>query len=238
MNRAAAEAARPDGDWVIFSRSGWTGEQGVAQIVWIGDQEADWTERDGLPTVVPALLNLGLSGVPFVTHDIGGFSGGPRTKELFLRWTELGAFTPVMRTHEGLARVDNWDWDSDAETVAHFRRFARVHAALAPTWARLADEAVSSGMPLLRALGLVFPDDPESRRISDEFLVGDDLLVAPVLLEGATTREVYLPPGVWFDVWTGERYDGGRRLSMPAPIGRPPVFSRSVDRSDLRAIEG
>ncbi|HEY8426773.1 MAG TPA: TIM-barrel domain-containing protein, partial [Sandaracinaceae bacterium] len=92
-NREAMNAARPDGDWALFARSGWTGVQRCSMIHWAGDQEASWSETDGLPTVVPALVNLGLSGVPYVTHDIAGFSGGPSTKELYLRWTELGAFT-------------------------------------------------------------------------------------------------------------------------------------------------
>ncbi|MGB9339754.1 MAG: TIM-barrel domain-containing protein, partial [Polyangiales bacterium] len=90
--------------------SGFTGVQSVAQIHWLGDQETNWSELDGLPTVVPAMLNLGLAGQPFVTHDIAGFArgAGPSSKELFQRWTELGAFTPVMRTHDGADKVNNW----------------------------------------------------------------------------------------------------------------------------------
>ena len=91
VNREAMDASRPDGDWATFARSGWTGVQRHSMIHWIGDQEATWSPTDGLPTVVPAMINLGLAGVPYVTHDIGGFSGGPSTKELYLRWIELGA---------------------------------------------------------------------------------------------------------------------------------------------------
>ena len=149
-----------------ITRSGWTGDKVVTQIHWVGDQEADWSPFDGLPTVVPAMLNLGISRVPYVTHDIAGFSGGPSTKELYLRWTELGAFTPYMRTHQGGKELLNWSWKSDAETSAHFARFARIHRALAPEFQALAAAA-------------------------------------------ATTA---------------------------APIGSPPVFSRDVDRPDLRAI--
>ena len=240
LNEQVMEEERPDGDWVVFSRSGWTGDQSAQQIVWIGDQEADWEPTDGLPTVLPAILNLGLSAVPLVTHDIAGYSGGPSTKELFQRWTELGAFTTFMRTHEGLAALANWGWDSDAETTAHFRRFARVHEALVPELLALADEAVESSMPPMRHLALVFPDDLGSRAVSDQFLLGDELLVAPVVEEGATSRDVYLPPGTWFHAWTGESYEspeGGRTVTIDAPIGSPPVFSRGEDRADLRAIE-
>ncbi len=215
--------------------------QAVSQIHWAGDQQTDWTTTDGFPTVVPALLNLGISGVPYVTHDIAGFSGtqtAPSTKELFQRWTELGAFTPIMRTHEGANRDENWSWETDAETTAHFRRFARVHAALRPEWEALAAEAAATSAPILRHLVLVYPDDATSRTVSDQFLVGESLLVAPVVSEGATTRAVYLPPGAtWYHVWTGSAHAGGQTITIAAPIGEPPVFSKDVDRADLRAID-
>ncbi|MBO6935736.1 MAG: hypothetical protein JJ863_12200 [Deltaproteobacteria bacterium] len=236
LNNGLMREERGD-DYAIFSRSGWLGSQATAQIVWIGDQEADWEHTDGLPTVIPALLNLGLSGVPFVTHDIAGYSGGPSTKELFLRWTELGAFTPVMRTHEGLAARTNWSWDADAETTAHFRRFARIHQALVPEIATLADEAATRSMPILRHMVLEFPDDRAVVGIDDQFMFGPDLLVAPVVEEGATSREVYLPAGDWFHVFTGERFEGGGEVAVDAPIGTPPVFHRGSDRTDLRAID-
>lgn len=235
-SRAVMDELRPDGDWVIFTRSGWLRDHREAQVVWIGDQEADFLPEDGLPTVVPAMLNLGLSGIPFVTHDIAGYSGGPSTRELFYRWTELGAFTPIFRTHEGLLAESNWSWDRDAETIAHFGRFARVHEALVPELTALAAEAATTSMPMVRHLASVFPEDVGSRAISDEYLLGDALLVAPVVTEGATSREVYLPPGTWFHVFTGERFEGGTH-TVAAPLGTPPVFSLGTDRTDLRAIE-
>jgi sulfoquinovosidase len=237
LSREVMDELRPDGDYAVFTRSGFTGEQAVAQIVWVGDQEADWSPTDGLPTVVPAMLNLGLAGIPFVTHDIAGFSGGPSSKELYMRWTELGAFTPIMRTHDGNNKDTNWSWDSDAETTAHFRRFVRIHEALAPELAALAKEAVVSSMPIVRHLMLAAPDDPGSRATSDAFLLGPDLLVAPVTTEGAASRSVYLPPGKWFHVWTGEEYTGGATVTVDAPLGSPPVFSRDKDRTDLRSIQ-
>lgn len=240
ISREAMDEVRPDGDWVVFARAGFTGVQRHSMIHWIGDQETDWSETDGLPTVVPALLNLGLSGVPWVTHDIAGFSGTlapPSTKELYLRWTELGAFTPIMRTHEGARKQLNWSWEKDAETTAHFRRFARVHAALKSELLELGREAAERSTPLLRHLMLVFPDDARSRTISDQFMLGDTLLVAPVVTEGATSRTVYLPPGRWYHVWSGDMHEGGGDVTVAAPIGSPPVFSRDRDRPDLRAIE-
>jgi alpha-glucosidase len=233
LHRELLEELRPSNDFALFSRSGWIGTQGTAQIAWIGDQETDWSDTDGLPTVVPALLNLGLSGVPFVTHDVGGFSSlpgePPRSKELFMRWTELGAFTTIMRTHEGLKRADNWKWSSDAATTDHFRRLVRVHQALSPRFHALVAEAASTSMPPLRHLVLVFPDDPEAVTIDDEFLIGNDLLVAPVVVEGAVTRHLYLPAGLWYHAFTGVAYDG-----VDAPLGMPPAFFRNVDDPTLR----
>jgi len=237
--REVMEEVRPDGDYVVFARSGFTGVHAVSMIHWIGDQETDWSDTDGLPTVVPALINLGLSGIPFVTHDIAGFSGTlapPSTKELFMRWTELGAFTPIMRTHEGADKANNWMWNKDAETIEHFRRFARVHQALADEFRALAAWAAQTSAPILRHLMLVFPDDPRCRSVSDQFMIGDDLLVAPVVSEGANAQSVYLPPGTWFHVWTGQRYEGGTDIVIDAPLGAPPVFSRDHDRAALRAI--
>jgi len=237
INREAFLAARPDGDYVTFARSGWTGVHAHSMIHWVGDQEASFSVHDGLPTVVAAMTSLGLAGIPFVTLDIGGFSGGPSTKELYLRWVELGAFTPIMRTHEGNARGENWNWDADPETIAHFRRFARIHEALAPELRGLADGAAETGTPMVLHPMLLFPDDVETWPITDQYFLGAGLLVAPVTEEGATSREVYFPAGTWFHVFTGERFDGPMRAPVDAPIGTPAVFSRGEDRGDLRAIE-
>ena len=153
-----------------------------------------------------------------------------------MRWTELGAFTPIMRTHEGNQRDTNWSWEKDAETTAHFRRMARVHDLIAQLFRRLADEAQLTSAPVVRHLMLQYPDDRETWPISDQFLLGDELLVAPITEEGATAREVYLPAGTWYHVWTGVAYEGGQRVSVDAPLGEPPVFSRDVDRTDLRMV--
>jgi len=149
LSREVMDELRPDGDWVVFARSGYTGVQAVAQVYWVGDQEATFSETDGLPTVVPAMLSLGLAGVPFVTHDIAGFSGGPSDKELFQRWVELGAFTPIMRTHQGNKKTENWAWNKDADTTAHFARFARIHEKLGPELAALAAVAARTSAPLV-----------------------------------------------------------------------------------------
>jgi alpha-glucosidase len=239
--REAMEDVRGS-DWVMFARSGFTDVQGVAQIHWVGDQQTNWGELDGLPTVVPAMLNLGLAGQPFVTHDIAGFAssrGGnePSTKELFQRWTELGAFTPVMRTHDGADKANNWRWNKDEGTISHFRKFTYVHCALMNDFMTLGAAAETTGAPILRHLMLVFPEDRQTWDISDQFMIGDTLLVAPVTEEGATSRPVYFPAGTWYNVWTGDSVEGGQRTTVDAPIGSPPVYSRDADRDDLRGWE-
>jgi alpha-glucosidase len=234
--REVMEAARPDGDWILLSRSGWLRTSQVSQVVWAGDQEATWDSDDGLQTVIPAMVSLGLAGVGYVTHDVAGFSGGPSTKELFQRWVELAAFTPIFRTHEGLRRAENWRWDRDAETRDHFVRFARVHRALAAEWMRLGAEHRATGMPIVRALGLAFPGDRAGYGVRDQYMLGDALLVAPVVTEGATSRGVHLPPGEWVDVWDAtRRWTGPRDITVEAPIGRPPVFARTP-RPELAAL--
>ncbi|NLH50230.1 MAG: alpha-glucosidase [Myxococcales bacterium] len=226
LNREALEEAYPDGDYVLLTRSGFSGEQRVAQIVWAGDQEASWDPYDGLPTVVTAGLTIGLAGIPFFTHDIAGFSGGPSTQELYLRWTELGAFTPVMRTHEGLQKLENHNFDSDPKTLAHFTRFAKIHAALFPYFAQLANEARAMGLPLIRHTELVDPDWAESLQAHGQWMIGDDLLLAPVVTEGGEQVKVYLPEGEWEHLFTGERYSGRTIFTVPAPIGTPAAFFR------------
>ena len=235
VTREVMDELRPDGDWLMYARSGYTGVHDVAMVHWIGDQEADWLPTDGLPTVVPAMLSLSLSGQPYVTHDIAGFSGGPSTEELYKRWTELGALTPFMRTHDGNERDENWRWDSDADTTAHFAAMSRLHAALAPELVALAEDAADTGAPIVRHLMLAYPDDPETWPLTDQFLLGTDLLAAPVVTEGATSRTLYLPDGTWTHVWTATDHAGPGWITVDAPLGEPPLFSRTGDRADLRA---
>lgn len=234
--RGLFDELRPDGDYAVFARSGWTGVQAVAQIYWVGDQEADFSPHDGLPTVATAMLSLGFAGIPFVTHDVAGFSGGPSSKELYQRWTELGAFSPILRTHDGNKKDANWSWDRDEETTRHFARMSVVHDRLLPDLLALAAEAGRTGAPLVRHLVLAYPADRTSRTTHDEYLLGDRLLVAPVTNAGAASRNVYFPPGsAWFHVFTGARFEGGTTSEVEASIGTPAVFAKDADRADLRA---
>lgn len=210
-NREAQQMADVPGHpgHLFFARSGWAsvngGSAGLAPVMWAGDQNTDWDRDDGFPTVIPIGVHLGLAGVAVYGSDIAGYTSvtAPNTtKELFFRWASLGAFHPVMRTHHGSDECGNWSFDRDAETVAHYRRYARIHTLLHPYLRRLADEASATGVPMVRHPWLVAPDQPALwREARDHFFLGDDLLVAPVVAQGAAGRTVHLPSAGWWPLF-------------------------------------
>jgi sulfoquinovosidase len=127
---------------IYFMRSAWLHSQPLVQVMWAGDQQTDWTEGDGFPSVIPIGLGLGLAGFPYFGHDVGGYMDQgttPTSEELFYRWTTLGALSPVMRTHHGRAVMDNWQWERDPATTAHFRRWSRLHMQLVPYLMQMTD---------------------------------------------------------------------------------------------------
>ncbi|HUS67360.1 MAG TPA: TIM-barrel domain-containing protein [Kofleriaceae bacterium] len=226
-------ADKPDA--LSFVRSGFTGSQAVPQqVVWAGDQSTDFDPNDGLPTVIPLGIGLGVSGLPYFGSDIAGYYTAPEhafvTKELFLRWSALGALTPIMRTHHGVAAGKNWTFESDPETLAHYKRWAEVHIRLYPYLLAAAREAAITSTPMVRALALGFPGDGKAWPVKDQFLLGPALLVAPVVTEGAMSRGVYLPEGHWFRVFGDDEEparDGPAMFEVAAPPGELPVFARA-----------
>lgn len=225
--RAVASRGRT-GDVLWFMRAGHTGVQAHCPLLWAGDQSVDFSRHDGIGTVITAALSSGLVGNAFSHSDVGGYTslfGNIRTEELILRWYELGAFSAVFRTHEGNRPDDNLQIDSNPALIAGFVRWSRVHHALAPYVQHLVAEAQATGLPAQRALFLPYPDDRETFTIQDQYLYGADLLVAPVIEEGATARRVYLPAGQWQHLWSGADYAPGWH-TIAAPIGQPPVFFR------------
>ena len=231
VNHRAVASRGKTGDVLWFMRAGYTGSQAYCPLLWAGDQSVDFSRHDGIGTVITAALSAGLVGNIWSHSDIGGYTslhGNVRTEELLYRWYELGAFTPVMRTHEGNRPEDNLQIDSTPELLRGFARWSRVHAALAPLVQRLGEEARASGLPAQRALFLHYPDDRETFTIQDQYLYGADLMVAPVIEEGAVARRVYLPGDggtLWRHLWSGEDWTPGWH-DVPAPIGDPPVFYR------------
>ena len=231
--RAVASRGRT-GDVLFFMRAGWSGVGAHCPLLWAGDQSVDFSRHDGIGTVIRGALSSGLVGNAYHHSDLGGYTslfGNVRTPELLMRWSELAAFSPVMRSHEGNRPGENLQLDGDAGVLAHFARMTRIHAALAPYVGSLCDEAVATGLPLQRALFLHFPDDRACHAVEDAYLYGADLLVAPIVTAGAMARDVYLPAGCdWIDLWTREMLRGGQVVSRAAPFGKPPVLYRAGTR--------
>ena len=222
--------ARPEGDFVYFTRSASLGCQSTTSVMWGGDSDTDWDRGDGLASVIPQLLSAGISGFPYWATDIAGYMSfgltRPSTRELFIRWMQLGALCPVMRTHHGTARPLNWNFQKDEETLRQYTRYTRLHTALAPYWYALAQEAAERGLPIARPLFLQFPEHAPAWTVSDEFLVGNDLLVAPVIRPGARRRRLWLPPGSWRHWWQGITMSGPGWVEISADLNELPLFIR------------
>ena len=227
--RAVASRGRT-GDVVFFMRAGFTGVGRHCPLLWAGDQCVDFSRHDGIGTVIRAALSSGLVGNAYHHSDLGGYTslyGQVRTPELLMRWSELCAFSPVMRSHEGNRPDENLQVDGDPAVLAHFVAMTRIHAALAPYVATLCDEAATTGLPLQRPLFLDWEDDPDCWGIETQFGYGRDLIVAPVIEPGCDRWAAYLPAGAdWIHLWSGTRFAGGTSVEVAAPLGRPPVFWR------------
>jgi sulfoquinovosidase len=230
VNARAVDAAGRKGDAVFFMRAGYTGVQAHCPLLWAGDQSVDFSRHDGLQTVICGALSSGLLGNAYHHSDIGGYTslfGNTRTPELFQRWAEMAAFTPMMRTHEGNRPDQNFQFWQDDATLAHFARMTRVFVALKPYVSELVIDAAERGLPLQRPLFLHYEDDRATYAIQDHYLYGRDLLVAPVHAAGATQWRVYLPQGdTWTHLWSGTRHEGGQHVDVAAALGEPPVFVR------------
>ncbi len=236
VNREAIEEAGMGDEAVFFVRSGFTRSPQYSTLFWLGDQMVTWSRQDGIKTAVVGMLSGGISGYSLNHSDIGGYTAIDsfplryyRSKELLMRWTELAAFTPVFRTHEGNRPGVNYQVYSDEETLRHFSRFAKVYAAWEPYRRELVAEAADTGLPVVRHPFIHYPDDPEVYGLRYQFMVGPDFMVAPILDRGAESVEVYLPAGEWVHLWSGEDYgspDGGVYETVDAPVGEPAVFYR------------
>lgn len=217
-------ARRYKPDFVNWARSGYAASQSNTSVIWGGDQLPDWSSDDGLPSLVRAGTTAGLSGFAIWGPDIQSRSA---SKELWIRWTQFGALTPIMRDHvweQSKFSVDLW---FDSETTDTFRRYAKLHVSLFPYFYTYAHEATKTGLPIIRHSLLEWPDDPKAWDAEDQYLLGEKILVAPVIVEGARTRSLYLPKGSWVDYWTGEILEGGRQVEVPAPLERIPILVRA-----------
>ena len=241
-NYDAVSEAGKLGEVVYFMRAGFTGSQKYCTLLWAGDQSVDFSRHDGLCTVISAALSAGMSGCGLTHSDIGGYTSlfdNTRTKEVFLRWAEMAAFTPVMRTHEGNRPDTNFQYYDDEDCMNRLARLVGIYTALAPMLKELVKENHECGIPVQRPLFLHHEDDPRCYTEQFEYLLGEDVLVAPVWQEAQTERSVYLPEGEWVHLWTGKTYEQGDH-TVPAPLGDTPVFYRKGSRwanlmEDIRA---
>lgn len=229
-----------DSGGITFSRAGYTGAQRYP-IHWAGDQLSTFSELKGQLT---AGLSIGLTGIPFWGFDIGGFAGNFPTSELYLRSAAFGAFAPVMQFHSEprggqyyMVERNHWNNDrspwnmsvanDDNSIIPVYRLFANLRMNLLPYIWQEAQYSSETTRPMMAHLIYDNAEDELVRNIEDEYMFGRDLLVAPVITEGAAGRNIYLPKGEWYDLWTGERYSGNQTVYIHCPIDRIPVFAHA-----------
>ncbi|NUO44452.1 MAG: glycosyl hydrolase [Streptomyces sp.] len=236
MARAAYEGVRelaPQERPFVFSRSGWAGLQRYGGT-WSGDVATGWP---GLRASLALVMGLGLCGVPYSGPDVGGFDGSP-SPELYLRWFQLGAYLPLFRTHASLRAGRREPWEFGPEVLEHARVALLERRRLLPYFMTLAHLARRTGTPYVRPLWWGIPEDRALRDCEDAFLLGDCLLVAPVLDPGADRRAVQLPRGRWYDTVTGRAYDGPGQILVDAPLSRIPVLARAGAVLPVRGEDG
>lgn len=214
-------ALRPGARPFVLTRATFAGGQRWA-AVWPGDNVSTWGHLRGS---VPLLLGLGLSGFPFVGSDVGGYVSGA-TAELYTRWLQSAVLTPFLRTHTAWGNPEQDPWSYGAPYEAANRRAIELRYELLPTVYSVMEEASRTGVPAMRPLLLEHPSDPRTWDRDDEYLLGRDLLVAPVLREGAGKRSVYLPEGAWWELGRGLRHEGGGDVSVPVSLETLPLFVR------------
>jgi alpha-D-xyloside xylohydrolase len=214
----ATVAARGEDDAVLWARAAWAGSQRYP-VHWSGDGVARWQD---LPCVLRSMLSFGLSGFPFYSHDIGGFSGWP-SPEIYLRWAQLGLFSSHARAH-GAGQREPWHYGEQVEDA--FRRYAELRYRLLPYLWTEARRCGETSLPMVRAMVLDFQDDPSSEGIDDQYLLGESLLVAPVVDE-RDHRRVWFPAGDWVDFWTGEVVTGPVHRTVSAPLDVLPLWVRA-----------
>ncbi|MFH1421822.1 MAG: glycoside hydrolase family 31 protein [Planctomycetota bacterium] len=223
-------------DIITLCRSAWAGSQRYGAAVWSGDIESSF---ESLQAQVRAGLNIGLSGIPWWTTDIGGFFGGdirtPYFRELIVRWFQYGVFCPLFRLHgERLPPVDPYSvgapnevWSFGEEAYEIIKKILFLRERLRPYIMKQMRVAHKKGIPPMRPLFFDFYEDKRCVDIDDQFLLGPDILVAPVLHQGERKRYVYLPAGTnWIDAWTNKKHKGGQHITADAPIDIIPVYLR------------
>jgi alpha-glucosidase len=220
--KMAQEQHKPEGRLFIMSRSGWPGTQAMGAGQWSGDVATRW---DALQNQIPLGLSMAMVGMAYWNTDIGGFAGEEPMPELYTRWIQFGAFTPIMRPHGAHQNREPWAFGDDVEEIVV--EYIKLRYRLLPYTYNLAREANTTGLPFMRPLVLHYPQDRQTFNLRDQYLWGRDLLVAPVVTPNTTSRKVYLPAGEWFDFWTNRQVRGGRYVTAQAPLETLPLYVRA-----------
>jgi sulfoquinovosidase len=226
----AFEAAHPErGEVWFYTRSGYNGSAAHEGANFPGDNQTTFDRANGLASAASDMLNRAIGGAYGYSTDVGGYldSTNPTTtKELFVRWSQWAALSPYLRLHNSVGSGTYQPWSFDGETLAIWRRVADLRERARPLLLDLFREAERTGMPPTRPMWLQFPGDAEAARQDQQWMLGPDVLVAPVVEEGATAREVYFPRGCWRHGGTGERFTGPESRRVDAPLGDLPWFER------------
>ena len=230
--RAAYDITRQvTGEGIVWARAAWAGCQRYP-LHWGGDSASTW---DGLAGSLRGGLHLGLSGFAFWSHDVPGFHSvpdfmnSPLDEHVYVRWTQFGVFSSHIRYH-GTCKREPWHYPAIAPIV---KRWWQLRYRLIPYVYQESEKACSSGMPLVRALLLHHPHDPQCWHIDDEYYFGDHFLVCPVM-NSEGKRDIYLPEGEWVNFFTGQRHHGGRwYMDASYPLDQMPVFVRPGARIPL-----
>lgn len=219
-NRCVYEASQQFSgrEGLVWGRAGWTGSQQFP-VQWGGDPQCDW---EGLGASIRGGLSWGMSGAPFYSHDIGGFAIGVPEVELYIRWAQAGILCSHTRFH-GIGPREPWYYGEEAEAIV--KKWLAWRYRLIPYLQGCALEASLTGLPVMRAMPLAFPHDRLAWSFEEQYMLGPALLVVPVLVPGGKVR-FYLPAGVWYDIWSGERIEGPEMLERTVPLEHIPVFGR------------
>jgi alpha-glucosidase len=224
MARATYEGLarlQPDRRPFVITRAGYAGIQRYSTM-WTGDTNSTW---DSLALNVPMFTTLGLSGEPFVGSDVGGFIGRANG-EFLVRSYQIGFLAPFFRNHHAIDGYDQEPWRFGKYYEDIIRKYLKLRYQMLPFLYSTLEEAHRTGVPVFRPLVLNYQDDASTYNLDDEFMIGDDLLVAPIVKPDVTSRLVYLPKGIWYDFWTNQKYEGGTMVRVDAPLETVPMFVR------------
>ncbi|MDP9140019.1 MAG: hypothetical protein M3O62_04410 [Pseudomonadota bacterium] len=226
------QAQHPDREPWFFTRSGYSGRHGSAHYEsasWGGDNTADWSRASGIGAMIPDMLNRGIGGAYGFVSEIGGYIDltGRIDAELLIRWANLSSLMPVHRLHGGAVNGTPMPWRfEDPQVVEQYRKTMLRHIAAQPLILDLWREALATGIPINRPMWLEYPDDPEAAKQDQQFMLGKDVLVAPVVQPGVDGRDVYFPQGCWQHPENGERIEGPQNRFVRAAVDELPYFFR------------